>query len=294
MDKKDESKSGNMRDLVKEISELRQQLNELNEKKEDWFKKKEGLKKYIGSLISHIKSVKSKGDEFSGEYSGLKEQRDKYNQRVKELIIRAKELNQQKADALKKYNIKVDPLRLKEKIKELEYSVETEAYTFKKEKEVMEQIKKLRKKYEESKMINEIVEGSDKISAEIDMARKIANEFHNRLREHSNISKNGYNEFMDISRRINAMKKQQEEAFSNFIKFKVEFDKTNNLLRNKLEMINKAKGELDKRHVKISLRRRDRDMKLLKEKEKAVEEKLRQKKKLTTEDLLVFQGKEDE
>lgn len=283
-----------MRDLIKEISELRQQLNELNEKKEDWFKKKEGLKKYIGSLISQIKSVKSKGDEFSEGHSGLKEQRDKYNQRVKELIKRAKELNQQKADALKKYNIKIDPLRLKERIKELEYSVETEAYTFKKEKEVMEQIKKLRKRYEESKMINDIIEGSDKISAEITMARKIANEFHNRLKEHSNIRKNGYNEFMDISKRINAMKKQQQEAFSNFIKFKTEFDKTNNLLRSKLEMINKAKGELDKRHVKISLKRRERDIKLLKEKERAVEEKLRQRKKLTTEDLLVFQGKENE
>ena len=73
-------------DIQKEISNLKNKLNEIDKEKELWFKKKEDLKLDISSLIKQIKDIKSIKDKSNIDIIELKKERDKYNDEVKLLI----------------------------------------------------------------------------------------------------------------------------------------------------------------------------------------------------------------
>lgn len=279
--------------LKKEISNLKQKLNFVNEQKESWFQKKEVMKKQIFDLISHIKGVKSQKDDFNIQLRELRQQRDNYNAKVKELISKIKELNKQKRDAFKKYGIKVDPSRLKDRIEKLEGSIETEAFSFKKEKKVMEEIKQLKKKYEESSKLVSVLDAVDKVSKDIDGAKKKAQEFHKKIQQYVKGNQAGYKEFIDISKHIDDFKDKQQKAFQCFLDFKTEFNGVNDKLKEKLFEAKELEDKLNKHRNNIELKRKQNEDVILKDKQEKVEGKLKRGEKLTTDDLLVFQKGEE-
>ena len=86
----------------------------------------------------------------------------------------------------------------------------------------------------------------------------------------------------------------EEEAFRKFSEFMAKFHEVNNELKEKLKLMNNAKSQLDRIYSDKKERRKQEEESFLKSKEEAVNEKIRKRQKLTTEDLLVFQkfGKE--
>ncbi|HLC86829.1 MAG TPA: hypothetical protein VJH65_00945 [Candidatus Nanoarchaeia archaeon] len=262
------------------IAELRVKLNSINKEKEVWFKKKEDLKLDINKLVSQIKEFKSKRDKANISVSELKKQRDTYNSQVKSLISQLKTLNKEKYSVLKKYNIKVDPAKIIEKINSLERQVETEV-NFKKEQKLMEEIKKLKRAYDQVAEVNEVVKKTTKIENEFKEAKRKADDIHNKIRLLT--KDDDYINFIDMSKKINDLKKEQEEAFNKFISYKNEY----------LKVQNQIDDLMPKKPVYIE-KKQDRSIKdIFKEKYRAIEEKLRQKKKLTTEDIITLQGKMD-
>ncbi len=292
--KEQESALVKLRDLKNDISTLKSKLNELNEKKEFWFKKKAELQKQVSDLISGLKQIKSDKDTFNQDLIDEKNTRDKYNSEVKLLVSEIKKLNKEKKDFLAKYNLKFDPSKLKEKIQNLEQSIETEAYSFEKEKKVMDEIKKLKKLYDETSMLNTIVEKAEEISKKIEVAKSKADEAHKKFKDLSNDNKEGYKEFIDSSKRINELKNEQEDAYRNFIELKKEFGVVNSQLKQKLVELNDAQSQVTGIKEEKQKERRSKERQILKEKAKDVEEKLKKRKKLTTEDLIVFQGNTDD
>ena len=89
-----------------EINLLRDKLKDINQKKEHWFQKKESLKKDINEHITKIKELRSQKDQKKQELDQLKGERDKYNSLVKELISKIKNINEDKINAFKKYNVR--------------------------------------------------------------------------------------------------------------------------------------------------------------------------------------------
>ena len=71
------------KNLKKEIANLKTQLKQISNDKEEWFKKKEDLKKDIWALIEKIKSLKKGTDVSTAEAEKLKKERDAYNAEVK-------------------------------------------------------------------------------------------------------------------------------------------------------------------------------------------------------------------
>jgi len=248
----------------------------------------------VGNLIGQVKGVRSEKDSSFVQIQEFKKERDNYNAKVKELIVGVKKLNEEKKIALKKYNIKTDPEKIKEKIEKLDQSIETEAFSFEKEKKVMEQIKKLKRLYDESAIVREILEKTNKISAEIEDAKKKGREFHEKVQSSAQKGKEGYLEFIDISKRINQFKDLQEKAFKKFLDFKNEFVKINDMLKEKLSEVNKLRGFFDMRRREQKKKKEEQEKKIVEGKIKKVEEKLKKGEKLTTEDLLAYQKKEGE
>lgn len=269
--------------LVKEVDSLAGKLKKIGVQKEFWYKRASELKKTLQSLIGKFKILKSKKDVSNIKVREYKEERDKYNKKVQELIKEIKELNKEKEELTKKYGIKFDPSFLKEKIEKLEFKMETEALKFSKEKQLMEEIKRLKRLYGDSDVVKKVVDKIDVLSREIDDSKKKAEDYHKKLREHFKESKN-YKDFIELSKQIDEIKKKQENAFSTF-----------RLLKKEYENLNKKTDSIRKERVKKFEKREERKKKvedrIIKKKAEEVEEKLKTKKKLTTEDLIAYQGK---
>lgn len=277
--------------LSEEIHHIRERINKIDQNKEHWFKRKEDLKKEINIHIEKIKEIKAEKDRRNLELQELKKQRDKYNDEVKKLIKRIKELNEEKEEAFKKYNVKVDPKKIQEKINQLEKKVEIET-NFEKEKKLMEEIKKLKKAYEESSEILKLGEKAELIDKEIKESRKKADEFHRRILE---ITKDTtYDVFIDLSKKINALKSEQEAAFQKFIDHKNDYATINYELRNRLEELKVLDKIFEKNKEIIKIKEEGKQRAFLLAKTRVIEEKIRNKEKLTTEDIIAMQGTTDE
>ena len=97
---------------------------------------------------------------------------------------------------------------------------------------------------------------------------------------------------MNLSQQITELKKTQEEAFQIFIEHKNLYLKVTTDLNEQLKVLDTINEQLykDREYIKgiHDIRRKE----LAKERSQQVEEKLKTKKRLTTEDILAFQGTE--
>lgn len=279
--------------VMKEINSLKNNLNSINLEKEKWFKLKEDLKKSISDLIRKIKGVKVKKDKSNEEIHKFRKERDDRNKKVKELILKVKELNKQKKELYKKHGIKDDPVRIKNQIESLEMKIETEVLSFKKEQKLMDEIKRLKKGLQGTNVVAEISEKIKNVSKKIDEERKKANEAHSNLKVLLKKNKKEFKEFLRTSKEIEAIKKKQEAAFNKFIDYKKKFDQINQRLKDKLNSasnVKRVEGEKKKKHEFI---KQEKEQRIIDEKVKVVEEKLKKTRKLTTEDLIALQGKRE-
>ena len=271
------------KELKKGITELKNTLNKLNVEKEEWFTEKEGLKKEVSKLISQIKKIKFSKTTDNKEVQKLKTERNKYNDEVKKLISKFKKLNSEKQKIMKDKKITFNPGEISKQIEALDYSIQTEALSFDKEKKIMIQIRHLKKQMTEAGDVQGLFKELKEVSNKIKEAKDKAEDCHKKLQKEIKDSKPDYEEFRKLTKQINDLKKKQEKAFESFIDSKNKFSKINSQLKEKLK---NAKGMRIEQDFKV----KKRDTHILEEKTKEVEEKLKKKKKLTNEDLLVFQG----
>lgn len=276
--------------LKGEIPIIKTKLDEYDLLKEEWFKKKEDLKKVILEKIKQVKIVKSKEDNSRGNINELKSQRTKYNNEVKKLISKIKLLNKEKEEAFKGYDLELNPSRIKDKIEDLERKIETEVISFKKEQKIMNWIKKLRAKYNQGEKINSILEKIREFSKAIEESKRKSEEVHKKIQINAKENEGGYDGFIKLSREINDLRTEQEKAFNNFLNYKRTFLLLNSQLKEKIRDHYELKKKFDKSKEIFLQQKKEADKKLINQKAKEVEEKLRTKKKLTTDDLLVFQS----
>ena len=275
--------------LKKEINELRDNLNSIDEQKEKWFSKKEECGSKIRESIKGIKEGKQKRDELTKKVKEGKQERDKLNQEIKDKISKLKDLKNEKESILKKYNITEDSSRIKGVIEKLELSIETDAMSFENEKKVMKKIKGLKKKFNEAKAINDISDNFRKKSNDVDESKKKSNEVHLRIQNRAKESQSLHEGIIASSKEIDKLKEEEEKAFGKFIEFKKKFTEVNNALKEKLTKMNELRKSFASLKVKKGEEKRLKDEFFIKSKEAEVEEKIKRREKLTTEDLLVFQ-----
>jgi uncharacterized coiled-coil DUF342 family protein len=273
--------------LKQEIIQLKRSLNELNDQKERWFSRKENLKKDISSLIGKVKSIKSSKDQSNESIQELKRQRDKYNKEVQESIKKFQELNKKKEKFMKEKKISFNPSDIIKKIEALEFKIETEGVSFEKEKTMMKQINHFKKQLTAAGDVQSTFKELKELSDKITETKQKAEEAHKKIRSSSSKSKGNYGEFIEITKKINSLRKEQEQAFKNFIDSKEKFAKVNEQLKEKLKHARTLGEEI------VMSKKKETD-KIIEKKTREVEEKLKTKKKLTTEDLMIFQKSENE
>ncbi|MEK6862490.1 MAG: hypothetical protein AABY07_11115 [Nanoarchaeota archaeon] len=277
----------------KEISDLRNKIRDLSKKKNELYNKKEELFNIISSNITELKELRKGIENYKSIKEELKNKRDSSNKKFKELISEIKSISQEKRELFKKSNIKDDPKRLKGYIEKLETRIETEALQFETEKKLMTKIKELKRKYESISKISNLNDSLFRISEDVSLTKKIADEFHQQLLEKVNKNKDNYDKFIELSKRTNETRKEKNKITDEYKKTKDEIRQLYNQIQEKMIELNKLYAIIgEEKKIKEEQRRREVEEILL-EKTRSVEEKLKNREKLTTQDLIILQAKKD-
>lgn len=282
-------------ELQKEISELRSNLNDANDKKEKAYSEKSKVSTKIRSLISQIKSSRSSRDTITDDVKAQKRDRRKLNEQIRKKIEEIKKLNAKRREMQDlnkgRRGPPITPERIKRDIAALELRVETEALAFKDEKKIMVKIKELKRQFAKIGGNEGGTDNYRELSKEIDLLRKKADSIHAKIQEQAGTSQKQHESMLSISKEIDELRKEEKITNEAFVKLKVGFNAVNEELKKKLLLfrdVQKALGE----HVVVEQKEQKHHYeKTLRQKAKEVEEKLARGEKLTTEDLILMQGR---
>ena len=277
----------------KTIQRLRDSLNLIDSQKEQWFLKKEAIGRQIVALISEAKKAKTERNIFTDSAKKSKSERQTFVVSLKEKIELLNILNQQKAELMKKFDIKDDPEFLKREIEKLEYGLETNVCSFEKEKQMMKRIKSLKKRYSETKDVSGVNERIRELSKDVRKLKRDAEEKHKEVQKSAQQSQQFHTTVLDVGKRIEDLKGEEEEAHKKFADFKQEFNDVNAKLKEQLTILNQFNQQLSLTKEDARKENKQKIEEELKSKEEIVQEKFRSGKKLTTEDILILQQGQD-
>lgn len=279
-------------ELKKETSPLRNQLQSLQSQKEAAFKKKNEISVKIRALIADIKGSRSTRDEFTKQVADSKERRKQLNEELRQKIEEAKRLNDERADIVKKHKLQGDPAKLKEEIDRLERRVETEGLSFDKEQKVMKEIKEKKRLYEGAKKVSTVFDRLHELNKDIARLREKADETHRKVQTRANASQEKHEELLETSKEIDELRSQEKEAMAKCNDLKQQFNALNQQIKQKFAELDALREQLEGARQDSRAQQRKQQEMTLREKQRIVENKIRNGGKLTTEDLLVMQGTE--
>lgn len=281
---------GKLNSCKKDISDLKNKLNGLDGQKESWLEKKEAYSKQIRDLISDIKKSKEQRNKLTSKVKEDKKKRSDLNEEIKNKISKLKELDKTRKEVSKKLDITIQPDKIKSKIEQLETKIETEVMSFDKERAIMKKIKELKKKLVGSEEVFELIGKLDKTSEETDSTRKNAQEVHQAIQQRAKESQLKHEKVISSSKKIHEINKHEQEAFEKFMEFKRKIKEINEQLNGRLSDLSSIMAEVKKYKLEVKEEKEKKEGQILKAKEEAVQDKLKKGKKITTEDLLVFQS----
>ncbi|MBI2661300.1 hypothetical protein HYX09_03465 [Candidatus Woesearchaeota archaeon] len=269
---------GRLRASRHEVSGLKNSLNRLLDDKENTFRQKQALSTKIGLLISKIKELKARRDSLTRQVKEKKEQRNRHNESLKAVSAALDSLFSEKERIMKTGSIRHSPSAIEKLIEELDYKVQTEGYTFEREKKVMKQINDLKMQLGNSKDLAIILEGISGKRSLMSSHRKEANRLHSEIRQESAESQKLHEEMLKVSKEVDGLRPQWEVLAKRLEELRDGIKKQNLQFREKLKELGHARAEMDRLEITK-----------IKDKEDEIEKKIRSGKKLTTEDLLAFQ-----
>lgn len=284
------NQSSELRKYQVEIARIKSKWNAAFKEKEKWANSKKESGRAISKLIRELKNKKKDRNVINDNIKALKKTRDQKNNQTKELIEKAKDLNQKKAKLAKEHKVQGDPGKIKRDLDNLNQKLETEVFSFDKEKAIMKQINQLRKEYDKVKEISNVWDQLHKIDQEINESKKEAKKTHSEIQELAKKSETLHNNVLELSKKIDELKVKEDEAIKELEAKNKIFEELDKQLQEFLDKSSEVRQTATEKKESKKKNKRQQDKEKLKEKNKEVSEKIKKKEKLTTEDLLAFQA----
>jgi len=271
----------NLEKLKNEVKELNLKLKQLGKEKEDRYSEKKNLEHTLNQLINEAKELKDKKNAIDTQIHDLKQNRDSENKIFKEILAQIHKLQEEKRAATEQLDFS-RVRAIKKELRQLEFSLQTEVISFEKEKKHMEKIKKLRAHLTEyDKVMSEFkeLENSKKLAKE---KKNVADELHRTIQKLAKESSSIFNDLTEKSMEISKIKEKRGSLVKSLRALKSQI----NILNKSLSGILKSWSDLTN---KVFKGKEKRELADLQEKTDEIKKKLKEKKKLTTEDILVLQ-----
>lgn len=277
--------------LKAEIDGLRKELLKADKEKESFFDEKKTYSDDIRKSIGILKDSRSIRDTLTKHVKADKEERGRLNRQIKEKSSELNALRDERKDFLKKLGVRHEPSRIRREIEIMEFKLETEPVSFEKETEARGRIRAMKALLQKTKAAEDAAGHIKEMSAELHGIRSKAQETHNRIQKNADISQEKHKVFIEASKKLDETRPKEDDMLKKFISAKKRFMELNQQLNDKLQAMARIRAELDNDRVQTRKMIEESEAAEIKRLEMNVELKLKQRKKITTEDLLVFQNR---
>lgn len=243
--------------------------NDTHARKEQIQNQLQGLSKKIGEAIAELKERREQRNVLTQHVQEQKIRRKELSKVIKEKIGIVKQLRLQRGD---KRERGVPLGKLREEIGRLERKIETSGMAFADEQKLTKIIKEKKAVLNEASGGVELDKQIRTLSREIDNLKKESDEAHEHVTSAAKQSQEHHERMLALSAQLDEWKKEEAQVKETYSK-----------LRDEMAALDIP--------VKVSRKKQTQeDDNLIAEKVAQVEQKVKDKKKLTTEDLLAFQA----
>ena len=262
--------------LKKGIHDLSTELRQLGEEKEKKYKEKENIDKNLNSYIKTAKDLRDKKVEIDKKVRELKAQREILNKELKAMFAKLAEAKKSLMPVSdKKKGPRESSGQLKKQIDAMQYAIETEGVSFEREQTYMDKIKRMKIKLDEIEKEGAGFRDFKLLKDEINKKKAAADAVHAEIQK---LAVESTSIFKDLSLKSEGISKAKQEklALQEGLKGrKSEIETLNQQLSDTLNEWSKVSKEV----APVTVSRKPED----------VMGKLKSKKKLTKEDILILQ-----
>lgn len=265
------------------MNDLRTRLRELYQQKEKVFGAKRRIQEKTGTLLSQVRQLKSERDALTAEVKTFKSQREQAHQLRKEKTHEQSSVQQQQKELFQAVRSSERPEALQRRIARWEEQLETEVMPFSREQTLRKGLKELKLQYQEARQRVEQWKSVVHQSQELSGITLQAESLHRLIQEKAAASQRKHEELLTILKEVTALRGEKKQRDEEYSQLRTAYNDVQKQLK---ETVGLFKGMTDK------LKEEDHQAvrSLLEEKSVLLEEKLKKRKKLTTEDVLVFQA----
>ena len=224
----EEAEKQNIDELKKKIEQNSVELKKINEEKENKYKEKNKLDKLLFSFIKKANEIRDKKKRTDTDIYQLKISRKGLNSELKNLFSKFKVIKQDRRPKGSGAE------QLKKQIATIQFSIETEALSFEREKSYMEKINQLKSQLSEIEKTS--ANGNPKeFKRGLFDKKKIADETHEKIITLATESSKDFENLTDLSKKISDIKKKKSELQNSLKDYKEKIDSLNQTLENCLQ-----------------------------------------------------------
>lgn len=270
----------------RQLAELRPALHSINAVKEGIYRELKEVQERIKAHFSRIAMLREERNRLTVQVQALKQERDNRNVLAQEKKSERKKVEEHKKAALQELERKEYPHALKARIKALDTKIETEAIPFEKEQQLTKQRKGLKAQLKKTEEFDDLWKELKSVSAELAQARRGAEECHQEVQLLARQAQERHVEMTLLLREVKALRQKEKQLLEQYRQHKGQY-----------LVLKRQAEELLQRIKEISFLLQDQERKEITRRAQAktaeIREKLKTKKKLSTEDILAFQALED-
>lgn len=264
--------------LLKEVQELRLKKTELTKLRKEMLVKHKSLSAEIKKYFEEIDKLRKIRDDYNIKVKENKKKRDELNSQYNSTLSSVSKLQEelkQFPKELESYNI------LKTKIDSLEWKLQTEVANLKEENKIVTVVKDLKKNLDESKKRHNFLSELKRLQSSMRDSRKQTQLSHQLVLNYATESENTHLAIQSVFNQVTEAKSKRDHYSSLLDANQLEINNIRKSLKDKTESARKNRTERTSSHeLKVK--------KALESKFAEAMKKLEDKRKLTTEDLLVI------
>ncbi|HII72586.1 TPA: hypothetical protein HA265_07555 [Candidatus Woesearchaeota archaeon] len=276
----------------KELDALKETLKTLHTEKEAAFEKRRKVSGDINSLSKNIRDAKGKRNSFTKQVREAKTRRDELNSQIKAKVQELKKLQAERGNITQRFGIRIDPARIRQEIEDLEFKIETEALPFHIEQRLMKQITEKKRLLESAQDATGIFDKVHECQKELRKLRKKADEAHKKTQVKAGASQEQHEELVETSKEVKDLRDREEETLKLFVEAKNKWIEQSDKVKAKQDEIRSLREKIGETFKEEKEKQKKQDAIKIAETKKDVEEKIKKKMKLTTEDFLAFQAED--
>ena len=274
-------------ELTKQLSGLREKIDSLETEAQGWAEKRDELNERTKSLRTEALELRSQRDKLNSDVKDLKQHRDSATAKINEKVEETRRLVEENRILVKKKPSKGREA-LQEEVERIDWTIQTTPLTLQKDKELVEQVRKLEAQLAVHKKIEQKIEKVAQMRVEIKTLKAENEVLHKELREKAQKSQEIHKRMIKKIDESKAVKTEADSAHKQFLLAK---ERTRPIRQEINALSNQVRQLKDEMREEERREKKENENALRETLEKQAQEKLKRREKLTWEEFQLLAEK---